>query len=66
MRDGRNIECKNYKVEVEPMTNKVQVREVRWEDEFHVALKALSVDRWFGDINRRESLNRQFGNKLRT
>ena len=28
MREGRDIECKNYKVEVDPLTSKVNIREV--------------------------------------
>ncbi len=47
MRDGRNIECKNYRAEVNPMTNKLQIREVRWEDESHETFKVSSVGRWF-------------------
>ena len=66
MRSARRLGCKNYKVAVDQMTGKVRVQEVRWEDDVHDALRVLAESKWYEDINRRESTNGQFGNKLRT
>ena len=42
------------------------MQEVRWEDDIHDALRVLAASKWHEDINRRESTNGHFGNKLRT
>ena len=66
MRSARRLGCKNYKVAVDRMTGKVRVQEVRWEDDIHDALRVLAESKWHEEINRRESTNGHFGNKLRT
>ena len=66
VREGRDLKCITYTVSIKEDTGKIQIIGKRWEDEIHEALNSVFVDTWYADINRNESKNGKYGNKLRT
>ena len=64
--NNRKTKCVVYEVIEDNISKKVKISQLRWEDKFWKELKANEISRWLQQINKSESKNKKFSNKLRT